>query len=83
MMVPSLDKKKNIKFLRHSLGGVGARYYYETNKGFAGLAMFGTQFIGDHLNLLGTPILSYYLKFIEVVFLRKSYRIRFSNINIF
>jgi hypothetical protein len=40
----------------HSLGGVGARHYVDTNKNipYAGLMLFGTQYNGDHEDYLGT-----------------------------
>jgi len=38
----------------HSLGGVGARHFYDGFKGAAGLALFGTQYNGDHEDYKGT-----------------------------
>ena len=44
----------------HSLGGVGARHFVDTFNAsvgaaaFAGLALFGTQFNGDHEDFKGT-----------------------------
>ena len=51
---------EQIFVMGHSLGGVGARHYADTfDKGrgaaaFAGLALFGTQYNGDHEDLKGT-----------------------------
>uniref|UniRef100_A0A7S0FY25 1-alkyl-2-acetylglycerophosphocholine esterase n=1 Tax=Pyrodinium bahamense TaxID=73915 RepID=A0A7S0FY25_9DINO len=38
----------------HSLGGTGARHFYDIWPGSAGLALFGTQFNGDHEDFKGT-----------------------------
>eukprot|EP00411_Alexandrium_monilatum_P117398 CAMPEP_0175669124 /NCGR_PEP_ID=MMETSP0097-20121207/18975_1 /TAXON_ID=311494 /ORGANISM="Alexandrium monilatum, Strain CCMP3105" /LENGTH=495 /DNA_ID=CAMNT_0016975643 /DNA_START=47 /DNA_END=1534 /DNA_ORIENTATION=- len=38
----------------HSLGGVGARHFYDLWPGSAGLALFGTQYNGDHEDYKGT-----------------------------
>mmetsp|Transcript_5611 Transcript_5611/g.16240 ORF Transcript_5611/g.16240 Transcript_5611/m.16240 type:complete len:501 (-) Transcript_5611:143-1645(-) len=38
----------------HSLGGTGARHFYDIWPGSAGLALFGTQYNGDHEDYLGT-----------------------------
>ena len=52
-------KNKDIFVLGHSLGGVGARHFVDTAAApgpaaFAGLAMFGTQYNGDHEDFKGT-----------------------------
>mmetsp|Transcript_18836 Transcript_18836/g.51163 ORF Transcript_18836/g.51163 Transcript_18836/m.51163 type:complete len:495 (-) Transcript_18836:161-1645(-) len=38
----------------HSLGGTGARHFYDIWPGSAGLALFGTQYNGDHEDYKGT-----------------------------
>lgn len=38
----------------HSLGGVGARHFFDGFEGSAGLALFGTQTNGDHEDYKGT-----------------------------
>uniref|UniRef100_A0A7S1WKQ7 1-alkyl-2-acetylglycerophosphocholine esterase n=1 Tax=Alexandrium catenella TaxID=2925 RepID=A0A7S1WKQ7_ALECA len=38
----------------HSLGGTGARHFYDIWPGSAGLALFGTQYNGDHEDYMGT-----------------------------
>lgn len=38
----------------HSLGGTGARHFYDVYPGAAGLALFGTQYNGDHEDYKGT-----------------------------
>jgi dienelactone hydrolase len=53
-------QSKDIIVVGHSLGGVGARHYVDTKyktKGasaFAGLALMGTQYNGDHEDFKGT-----------------------------
>lgn len=51
---------QDIVVVGHSLGGVGARHYVDTKypkqgaAAFAGLALFGTQYNGDHEDFKGT-----------------------------
>jgi hypothetical protein len=44
----------DIFVMGHSLGGVGARHFYDGFPGTAGLALFGTQYNGDHEDYKGT-----------------------------
>lgn len=46
--------KSDIVIAGHSLGGVGARHFFDTYPGTAGLALFGTQYNGDHEDFKGT-----------------------------
>merc|ERR1719183_635294 len=45
--------KSDVFIAGHSLGGVGARYVVDQEPGYAGLALFGTQYVGDHEDFRG------------------------------
>lgn len=45
---------KDIFIFGHSLGAVGARHFIDLHPEFAGLGLFGTQYIGDHEDFKGT-----------------------------
>jgi len=47
-------KPSDIFIMGHSLGGVGARHFFDGYPGTAGLALFGTQYNGDHEDYKGT-----------------------------
>jgi len=47
-------QRQNVFVTGHSLGGTGARHFYDIWPGSAGLALFGTQYNGDHEDYKGT-----------------------------